>query len=47
MDGIIADMVSNKRFNQIVTELFIRRRQLKISLVLLHKLFLLYQKIVD
>ena len=25
-DGMIADMITNKKFNQIVTELFIRRK---------------------
>ena len=30
---MIADMLSNKMLNQIVTELFIRRRKLNISLV--------------
>ena len=47
LDGITADMVSNRKINQIATELFIRSRQLNISLDLLHKLILLYQKIVD
>ena len=32
-DGIIADMLSNKKLNLIVTELFIGRRKLKIYLV--------------
>ena len=32
-DDIIADMFSNKKFNPIVTKLFIRKRKLKISLV--------------
>ena len=32
-DDMTADMLSNKRRNSIVTELFIRGRQLKISLV--------------
>ena len=31
--SIIADMLSNKKLNQIVTELFIKRRKLKIYLV--------------
>ena len=30
---MIADMLSNKKLNPIVTELLIRRRQLNISLV--------------
>ena len=32
-DDMIADMLSNKKRNQIVTELFIRERKLNISLV--------------
>ena len=31
-DDMIADMLSNKKLSQIVTELFIRVRKLKISL---------------
>ena len=45
--GMIADMLSNKRLNPIVTELFIRGRKLNISLVLLHNLILLFKKILD
>ena len=32
-DDMIADMLSNKKLNQIVTELFIRERKLDVSLV--------------
>ena len=32
-DDMIADMINNKKLNSIVTELFIRRRKLNISLV--------------
>ena len=32
-DDMIADMLNNKKINQVVTELFIRDRQLNISLV--------------
>ena len=32
-DDMIADMNNNKKINQIVTELFIRRRKLNISIV--------------
>ena len=32
-DGMIADMINNKRLNSIVTELFIRGRKLNISIV--------------
>ena len=45
-DDIIADMLSNKRLNPIVTELFIRGRKLNICLVfILHDLILVFQKI--
>ena len=36
-DDMIADMHSNKKFNPIVTELFIRGRKLNISLVFITK----------
>ena len=32
-DDIIADMISNKKLNPIVTELFIIRRKLNVSIV--------------
>ena len=32
-DDMIADMLNNKKINQVVTELFIRDRKLNISLV--------------
>ena len=32
-DDIIADMISNKKLNAIVTELFIIRRKLNVSIV--------------
>ena len=41
-DDMIADMLTNKKSNPIVTELFIRGRKLNISLVFLHNLILLY-----
>ena len=46
-DDMIADMLSNKTFNPIVTELFIRRRKLNLFLVLLHNLILLFQNVLD
>ena len=46
-DDMIADMLSNKKLNLIVTELFIRGKKLNISLILLHNLILLCQKILD
>ena len=44
---MIADILSNKKLNPVVTELFIRGRELSISLVLLYNLILLFQKILD
>ena len=46
-DDIIADMLSNKKLNPIVSELFIRGRKLNIPLAFIHNLILLYQKILD
>ena len=43
-DGMIADILSNKKFNPIVTELFIRGAKLTISLALLHSHISLYKK---
>ena len=43
-DDMIAYMLSNKNLNPIVTELFIRGRNLNISLVLLRNLILLCKK---
>ena len=47
--NMIADMLSNKKLNPVVTELFIRGRKLNIFLVLLlsHSLILLFPKILD
>ena len=41
-DGMITDMLSNKKFNPVVTGLFIRGRKLNISLFLIHNLLLLF-----
>ena len=46
-DDMIADILSNKRSNPIVTELSITVRKLNISLVFIHKLILLFQKILN
>ena len=48
-DDMVADRLSNKKLNSIVTELFIRGRKLNqiFLLFLLHNLILLYQKILD
>ena len=45
-DDMIADMLSNKKLNPIVTELFIRRRKLFL-LFLSRNLISLFQKILD
>ena len=36
-DDMIADMINNKKFNSIVTELFVRGRKLNISLAFMTK----------
>ena len=46
-DDMITDMLSNKKLNPKVTELFIRGRKLNISLFLLHSLISLLQNILD
>ena len=43
-DDMIAYMLSNKKLNPTVAELFIRGRKLSISLVFLHNLILPYQE---
>ena len=45
-DDIISDMLSNKKLNPIVTELFIRGRILNIYLVFIY-LISLFQNILD
>ena len=45
--NMITDILSNKKLNPIVTELFIRRKKLNISLVLSHNLISLFPKILD
>ena len=47
LDDMIVDMLSSKKINPRVTEVFIRGRKLNISLVLLQNLILLFQKILD
>ena len=46
-DDMIVDMLSNKHLNPVVTELFIRGRNLNVSLFLLHNVILLFQKMLD
>ena len=43
-DDMIADMLSNKKLNLIVTELFIRGRKLNISIVLITQYYLTVSK---
>ena len=44
---MIADMLSNKKFNPTVTEIFIRGRKLNVSHDFIKQSYLLYQKILD
>ena len=46
-DDIIADMLSNKTLNPIVTELLIRGRKVNTSLLLITQSYLLFQKLLD
>ena len=46
-DDIIADMISNEKLNRIVTELFIRGRNLNISLVFITQSYFIVPKILD
>ena len=46
-DDMIADIFSNKKSNPIVTELSITVKKLNISLVFIHNLILLFQKILN
>ena len=43
---MIADMLSNKKLNPIVTELFIRGKKLNISLVLITQFYFAAPKII-
>ena len=44
---MIADMLSRKKLNPIVTELFIRGRKLNISVVFITQFILMFQKMLD
>ena len=46
-DDMIADMISNKKLNPVVTESFIRDRKLNIYLVFITKSYLAVQKKLD
>ena len=43
-DDMIADMISNKTLNRIVTELFIRGRKLNISFAFITQLYFFFPK---
>ena len=47
IDGIVVDMLSNKKPNPVIEELFITGRKLNISFVFLGNLIFLYQKILN
>ena len=42
---VLGDMLSNKKLHPIVTELFIKRRKLNISIVFIIKSYVLYENI--
>ena len=46
-DDMIADKLSNKKLNPIVTELFIRSRKLNLCHAFIMESYFLYQKILD
>ena len=46
-DDMMADVLSNKKRDPIVTELFIRGRKLNISVVLIAQSYFVVQKILD
>ena len=46
-DGVIADMINNKKLNLVVTELFIRGRKFNISMVFTMQSYFNFQKILD
>ena len=46
-DDTIPDIITNKKFQAIIKELFIRCRKLNISLVLSRSLIFLFQKMSD
>ena len=44
IDAMIADMLSNKKFNPIVTELYIRGRKLSITIVFITQFYFVVPK---
>ena len=47
LDDMIADMLSNKKLNPILRELFIRRRRLNISLVFIRQSYFIARKNIE
>ena len=47
LDDMIADMLSNKKLNPILPELFIRRRRLNISLVFITQSYFIVPKNIE
>ena len=47
LNDMIADIITNKRFQAIIKELFIRCRKLNISLVFITQSYLMFQKKSD
>ena len=47
LDDMIADMISNKKLNSIVTRLFIRGRKLNISLIFIRQSYLRFQRMLN
>ena len=47
LDDMIADMLSNKKLNPILRELFIRRRRLNISLVFIRQSYFIVRKNIE
>ena len=45
-DDAITDIINNKKFNSVVTELFIRSRKLNISLVFITQFISRFQKML-
>ena len=46
-DDMIADIMTNKKFQSLIKELFIRCRKLNISLVFITQSYFLFQKMLD
>ena len=46
-DGVIADMINNKKLNLVVTELFTRGRKFNISMVFIMQSYFNFQKILN